>query len=983
MSTWDILDSLSSRGSTVGKAGSLGAMHEHRKVTLSQFFTPEWLVRFIWNSLSPAFKTDERYSLLDNSVGSARMFRFADPARFKLAGIDVDGELLSKVSAELDTAGYEVDFVNCSLEQATPGKYSAAMINPPFSIPLAGPTLTAYEGITHYGRHGPNTSAVSHEYALAQALDSSDIVAAVVPRSVTNKLHEFRVCDGRLRAIYQLPADTFSDESVQAVGVDLLIFGKALHGVQAKTPDHIRVKQAQISRDTQPLPLFLLACKSVSELPTRGIRVLSVNASQPVVTLPPSNDKRVLLVRGGRNIRLQFHDGATEGRVMNAIYKRRLLSSPEHRYPPKTKYDGQFQLSLDAIVLQDDPWAALEAVAETIRNAGGEPVIHRKLKLRLQELIDEHAKMTVPFGRTVYRQGSPVLKGTAKRMALLNRHQTGAVVAMGDKIHAERKAEGFLVTTPRGTFDCEHDLFFSAFEIGDQAMNSGYWEDIAPPIRASYPDEIMALERKAKALGVDKWLTWDFQREDLYELAFRPHGAICGWQMALGKSRLALALALLIEGSSLLVVKSRLIDEMLREIRQLGIAEDVFQVVESARQARSLRKINIISYERLRRPLDRRCKSYTMARILKGRVGALIADEGGLLSNVHSDQTTAVWKIGAKRRYIFDGTPCPNYPREMLPLACWTTGQARSYQPYSLKQGYLDARLFNTAARQQTGRNAFNEQYVVIEWATNEFLDSGKGARREVPKINSRHLWKFRQWIAPMVKRRVQQEPAVARHVRFPVPTLNAPTVVDWSVEHLMIYIAAVEDFADWYKTYVAEQEASEKGLNLTMILMRLEACFKAANTPSKVSGFATPMHSLTNKEIAVIEAVEAEITKGRRPIVFARNPVVLRRLGKALSQRSISHLIFTGEQAIKKRIAALNREIRDGSAQVLLAQPGRHPGRTQPAGAEYVHFLQPLIQSARGVSGHLPPDTAATEKRCVRSLLPSCRLPLTHIWDS
>lgn len=65
---WSELDAVTSRGSSAGRAGSLGALHKHRDTTLSQFFTPSWLVDTLWTILEPAMLPGERYRLLDNSM---------------------------------------------------------------------------------------------------------------------------------------------------------------------------------------------------------------------------------------------------------------------------------------------------------------------------------------------------------------------------------------------------------------------------------------------------------------------------------------------------------------------------------------------------------------------------------------------------------------------------------------------------------------------------------------------------------------------------------------------------------------------------------------------------------------------------------------------------------------------------------------------------------------------------------------------------
>ena len=409
--------------------------------------------------------------------------------------------------------------------------------------------------------------------------------------------------------------------------------------------------------------------------------------------------------------------------------------------------------------------------------------------------------------------------------------------------------------------------------------------------------------------------------EDLCELAFKPKGGICGWQMALGKSRLAISLALLLKGKSLVVLKSRLVAEMVNELNALGITD--YQVIKSKADTERLGKINIASYERLKRPIHPRYPKLTLAKYLRKKVANVLCDEGGLLANHHSQQTRAIWQLGARSKYILDGTPCPNYPREMLNLAAWAVGEERAYQPYSMSGCFIEKRLFNGAESQPTGRDEFNRRYVTVKWATNEFLDSGVGAKREVPEIKPAFLQDYRNWVGPMIKRRVQQEPAVSKHVKFPVPELREPVRIDWNTGHLMLYVKTVEEFSSWYKRYAKERGQEGKGLNLTMILARLEACFKATNAPSAVSGYGTAFRGLTTKETACLDLIESQVKEGLRPIVFARNPVVLHRLSAELNYRDITNLVFTGEETIDKRIVKLNARIREGNDQVMLASLG------------------------------------------------------------
>jgi hypothetical protein len=917
------LGRLRSRGSASTKPGSLAALHKKRKETLSQYFTPAWLSKFIWETVSPAFLGDQRYSVFDNSIGAAAMFRQACPKKVHIYGIDADADLVSNVINIFENSEYRFDILHAHMENVELERFSAALVNPPYSIPLYSPFLKAYPGITHYGKHGPNSSALSQEYALAQALSHCDIVAAVVPQSTKDVITRIDEFNSRLRAVFELPANTFKNENVASVKTVLLIFGRPLHGAKANATEAVRIQRAAIDESSAPVTLYQLECRSMEDIghSRHPIKVLGIEQSKPVVILPVTVNKTVLLKRAGRRIKLSFFDEATEARVKNALFRKCLYSDHSHKYPKQTRYDGQFKLNLDVIAMQDDPFAALDSVCDIIKGAGGDPVITAQLKAGLKNIVDENRKMLVPFGRTVYRKGAPDFNATSKRMGLINRTQKGAAIAMNESVTVKRVETGFLVLTKRGQFTCEHDAFFSLFEPENGVLDDGYWEEIFPPITKTFPSEIAALMAKATRLGINQWLTWDYQIEDLCELAFKPTGGICGWQMALGKSRLAISLALLLTGKSLIVLKSRLVSEMVSELNELGITD--YRVIRNESDIEYLGKINIISYERLKQPISPKRPKVTLAKLLRKKVPNVLCDEGGLLANNLSQQTRAIWQLGAKRKYILDGTPCPNYPRECLNLGAWAVGEERAYQPYSMRRGFIEARLFNGAEHQPTGRDEFNRRYVSLEWSTNEFLDTGVGAKREVPKIKAGFLQDYRNWLSPIIKRRVQQEPAVSRHVKFPVPELRDPVEIDWSFDHLLLYVKTVEEFANWYRDYAKERGEEGKSLNLTMILARLEACFKAANVPSMVSGYGRGFQQLTTKEMACLDLIESEVKRGLRPIVFARNPVVLERLSAELDKRGITNLVFTGKETIKKRIEKLNSRIRQGCDQVMLASLG------------------------------------------------------------
>lgn len=926
MSIWVKLDKLVSRGKSSGKAGSLGALHAHRGVTLSQFFTPAWVVEHAWQIIAQAIDPSQRYSVLDNSMGAASMYRCANPSNFELYGIDIDRELVANVIDCFNGSEFSTRFVTASMTDVKLGQFSIASINPPFSIQLDSQSMTAYEGITHFGKLGPNTSALSHEYALVQALSHCDIVAAVIPASFTQKIRsgEFPAIDlNRLRAVLHLPNDCFSSESVAQFKTDLVIFSKPFKKPLPQAFYKSVLVEANIDEHSPITQVKAIHCRAIPSV-RPSIDVISMASSEPVIVTPPSDDKRVILRRAGRNIKLKFYDGGTEAKVLNRLMGEALVSTSQQRYPTATKYKGTYRLSIDVLVMQDDPFAALNQLCADIAQFGGVPVVDHQLTKGVAALMKEHKLKSTPFGRTVYRKGLPQVSGTANKTLLLNRTDRNSLVKKGEQVTASRTLNGYAVQTDKGLFECSTELFLSAFDIGGE-IDSGYWEEIHAPLKASFPQEIAKIEKQAVALGLDKLLTMEYQLEDCYELALMG-SAICGWEMALGKTRLEISLALLMKGTSLIVLKSRLIDEMMIELKALGVDMTLVNVIDSVHSARHLTKLNIISYETLRRAVNRKCEKFTYAHILKNNIQNLFADEGGCLTNTTTQQSVALYRVNAKNRIILDGTPCPNYPREMLALLHFVTNGAKSYMPYSNDANgiHYSKWLIDSAKHQICGRKAYLDTFSSFEWATNEFFDTGVGAKREVPKVNQQNLGDFRGLISPFLKRRVQQEPAVSKHIKFPVPVLHEPIEIEWDFNHLVQYVSVLEDFAQWFQAYQEKMKGEEKACSLVVVLARLEACFQACNVPQNINPeVARPFNALTSKERACIELVKDEVAKGRRPIVFAKNPVVLHRLGAELTTAGISNLVFTGEETIKQRTNRLNDQIRQGDTQVMLASLG------------------------------------------------------------
>jgi hypothetical protein len=300
----------------------------------------------------------------------------------------------------------------------------------------------------------------------------------------------------------------------------------------------------------------------------------------------------------------------------------------------------------------------------------------------------------------------------------------------------------------------------------------------------------------------------------------------------------------------------------------------------------------------------------------------MIADEGGVLSNLDSQQTRAAWIVSAKRRFILDGTPIGSYSRDILPLLAFTVGHGTASQPYGIRhRPFLAPCLRTSAAYAERGIDRFRDDFVTLEWVTNEFQETlREGAKREIPRI--RNLPKYRALLSPHVKRRVDQEPDVARDVCIPVPQ-EITTTLDWDDTHLDYYLAISESFADWYRRYRADTLERGINTNLVAILARILAVEIAANAPMKgVEGFGA-YRALTSKDRYILDRVDDLASKGHKTIVYARFPETLERLGRELSSQGLASVLFHGEIPIAKRTQALNDHFRFGDAPVLLASFG------------------------------------------------------------
>ncbi len=906
---------LIAKGTTVRKANSLADLHRRRDEAQGQFYTPDWVCDGMWSLVSPSLdaaiaKSNNPVALFDNSIGSGRLLQFADPDKHYLYGCDIDAQCIDALTEDASKAGFNFEFVTAGMEQVTAKEFAAAIINPPFGLHLEHPQMKGFES-TCYGTFGPNTSAVSHMYAVDHGLSAANIVIALLPTSARDECF----ARARLHAEIVLPADTFKLEGA-TVETAIYVFGPT----KAVKP----VASYPVLKNGV-WPSFDLWCEAVDKRRPRMI-VGNVDVRAPVITLPVTGDPTVTLHHHNRKLKLKFGCGFTEARVMNhlltgSVGKVETGTRAKHRYPQGIRFIGDGRLLLDAYLLQEDPEAAFAETLEIIREAGGRPVVSDTLAGFWRKLNRKHARANTAFRHVVKASRISDLVAVARRGMLMERGNTKSpVIRKGESVSVAPLGGDYLIEKDGFTVQYRRDQLQKLFEFedGQDERQGADWQVAHEGMIAAFPELAKSYRAQIRNAGIN-WL-WPYQEDSLIELLMKPYGAIAAWEQGTGKARLSIALAIL-SGKGLICVESGLVPEMERELKKIRLGVDRWQVIKSAADASQLREINIVSYNRLKAKAG--VGKQTISHRLRHRIGMVIADEGSILSNPVSQQSRALLRLGARRLYCLDGTPIGNYPRDILPLAAAAVKGGVAHQPYDIRSGlYLEARLLTSATAAQRGIDAFRDRHVVLEWATNEFKDDLRGgAKREIPKINN--VVDFRNWTACFLQRRLRGEPEVSPYAGCPRPVPYTRTI-QWDAGHLRHYLTSAVKFSEWFETYKKDRQLEGKGLNFIAVLARINAVIQAANQPhASDAGVGHCYSPMTSKQRFAVDRLVELAAQGKKTILYATSPNLLQRLERELAARGIEAVLFTGKENIAARTKALDERFRFGPAPVLLASLG------------------------------------------------------------
>lgn len=935
MGWYEPLRAIESKGSKAVRPGSLAGLHAARQEHEGQFFTSDALAAFVWrlvtfveqraSSKAVNFSRSgtSLISLWDNSIGSGRLVQFADPERHAIYGCDVDDIAVAQLSKTLGEAGFKSKIELAGMEAVRASAMNIAIINPPFSCRIESPAMQPFAS-SAFGRYGPNTSAVSHMYAIEQALDCADVVFAILPSTFASS---FQDASERLRAVYTLPAGLFANQGTQ-VSVALLAFGSLTSSEE--------VKRISIKALDEPLDDLGLSIRYITE---PRVKRISIDANEPTITLPVTGDKRVKIVHDGRKIRLKFGCGFMQAKVMNDILRCRASEKRHegHRLPKGVVYHGQGLLDAEMHVAQTDPIASLMRLPNIVRNHGGEPELSDSLLGYIKRRAKEVKRERTPLRHIVQGVDARAAVGSigiAKKTHLADPSKWGSPVIKagqsvkiapdGDKYQFE--VAGTVYRASRDELELRFDLIWET-SAEDDCLSDGWY--VAHHGRAkAFPDVAAFWRRRAISLGLDKWLSWDFQFEDTIELLISPRGAIAAWEQCLGKARLSAALCMLGgDGPGVICAPSYLVDESAAEFQKIGLNPDSWQIIDCAEKLQSLKRINLISLTRIRMPVQTKPvvqadgtlkaigRKHTYGKALRRRVSVLVVDEGELLANSHSDQSQAIRSVSPKRCYVLSGTPIGNLPRNVLPLMQEVGGDGTAGQIWGDQHPKLDPTRIDQMAYSERGTDAFREKFVTTEWVTKEFLDdmTSSAAKREIPKLAN--VDKYREAIAPFVLRRLVAEPDVAKHIRIPTPD-EIVTTLKWNPDHLSHYLTVADDFANWY----VNQFEEKRGKNLVALLARIGAVVMANNAPQRGNDFHHYSGGLTSKQEYAINRLEEWTEDGNKNILFCHSPHTAELVARELKLRSVDSVVMHGGITKQKRRKALDEGFRYGEVPNLIA---------------------------------------------------------------
>lgn len=462
------------------------------------------------------------------------------------------------------------------------------------------------------------------------------------------------------------------------------------------------------------------------------------------------------------------------------------------------------------------------------------------------------------------------------------------------------------------------------------------------------------------------WNLYDFQKDDLARMLCKKNALYVSF-LGSGKSRQYLSYIYMRDSKrNTIVLESRLIRELLKEVEKIGFPRDWIHIIESPEDAKrkNLGRVNLISYSRIWRPVnDKKRKSvshqtvvqyYTQdhqqkQRILEGHLDAaevmdrtdvvniksidhvrdveergpqktighllrenymntVICDEAHRLKGgLNTLQAKTAQLLRAKHTLLMTGTAFKNYPRDIYALLV----QAFGDHTVSNRWGYHHDILSDDEPVFNSQKKIFTSKFVKRGFDNEADKVDPDIQGKEIPKVPDESMDEWRDMLSPKVLRRNRYEPEVIKDI--PQPEADKQSVeFEITKKHAKFYQWWFEDFAKWFE----QQNQKDGNVGGAAILVQLNKLRFVSTFPQseKLKGDNVPDSaplwdgSLTSKQKGIRDRILNEAENGNKTILFSEHPDCLEHMGRCLEDKGLEPLLFTGKQRKKPRLDNLDR---------------------------------------------------------------------------
>ena len=919
-----IIERYKSLGETAEIENDRGLIDAHRRraANFGQFFTPGSIVEFI-TRLFKLNSTDLNPIILDNSCGIGGMFRYLSP-NCRIAGIEIE-EKAYYMAKRLFPEAIIINDNLCSHAELD-NKVDFCLINPPFSIQIENKNLKLENA--GWGKLGPSSSIQSHIAALEIAIRAArGYVAAVVPTSFfenESTLTFERWIKARAAKVMRidLPAEAFKEKGTEW-NCSVVIYRVTRYNGRKNDCIHLKIKELSELDNA-------IAAWRLSEHETELNEFFEYDLKSPLEDLALQENKeepehkidyRLLPVTENDRAKIVLSGDASEIRIkpnglLAALKTQELMDDFGEAYNKATKTNvSEFKMYSRRYSIIENPDRIYE-LRKKAERLGIETIIDPQLINWVRNKQKWLKRQTAAFEQWIFQgdmeQAMKNLSEGDILIALNDADNNGLKLAAGKEYIIKRSPynDTLEIKDELGHSQSLKYIDVKNFILKGYECNKWVELNSRDGIRTLYSNIYKQRAAQLDRLGIG-WL-YPFQRDDVIRMSMKNANLLCA-EMGLGKSRTIIGLGFLYGCQhNLIVVEARLMESFIKEFKTLKITD--YKVIDNEKDLKNLKKFNIISYNKLWRPLNDRTKK-TFAKALRKRFGFIAIDEGHGIKAKDSKQALAVRGLKARYKLISTGTPISNYPRNIFSLLVFGWGDGTElnkygyYTPIKSDYGYT------------SGTREFKNDFVTVEWVSPQFeqtLDSGKKAR-EMPKIKDIRKW--HAMLAPKMIRRTWDEPEVSNTVKIP----------DAKIEELLIkpdaaqiahYKKWLDNFASWFREQLEKEKEGGHRIDQMIILAHLTKLQFASTIPQSPTvncpGFEW-IGSLTTKQSKTLEIIKEALSNKEKIIVYSERPEFQKFMQQELKKLGIPSHVFIGEQGIDDRNDLLD-DFKNSGTNVLLA---------------------------------------------------------------